>query len=78
MKPISYKGFIITNTTGHGQSVSGQRKTMSIEIREDLGSTGYLVKKRFSVPINDEEKIANAITKSKKLIDDGIITKLNL
>ncbi len=76
MTPISYKGFIITNTKGHGKCVSGQRKTMSIEIRENAGNDGYLVKKHFSVPINDEIKINAAIEKCKKLIDDGLITKL--
>ena len=78
MISILYKGFVITNTKGHGKSVSGQRKTMSIEIREDAGSGGYLVKKHFSVSINDEPKINAAIEKCKKLIDDGLITKLIL
>lgn len=76
MKSIEYKGFTIANTKGHGKNISGARKTMSIEIREEAGPDGYLVKKHFSVPVNDEVKIKAAIEKCKKLIDEGLITKL--
>lgn len=77
MIPIDYKGFVITNTKGHGKNGKGNRKTMSIEIREEAGE-GYLVKKHFSVPIHDTDKINAAILKCKKLIDEGKITKLFL
>lgn len=71
---MEYKGYRIGQSVGHGKNVSGNKKTATMRVIEDLG-TGFMIRKQFSFLMGNNEARQKAIYKCKKWIDDNLTLK---
>lgn len=70
-KIMTYKGFEIVESSRHGKAVKGQKIKSSIQVREPMGSDGYLLKKQIPFTAKDSIKKQMALDKAKKWVDDN-------
>lgn len=65
----SYAGLIISESTGHGKNVSGNKKTSTIRVVMALSGTSYYLLSQFNFPVHDRDKKRIAIRKCERWID---------
>ncbi len=68
MKIEELAGMQIWESDGHGKTVKGAKKTSSIQVREYIGPSGYLLLKTINYPIGNKEKRNAAIQKARDYI----------
>lgn len=68
---MQYRGYTIAESrpTG-GKAGKGHNKTATIQVREPAGDSGYLLKKQFRFPVDDDFKCKMAYQKAKAFVDN--------